>query len=121
MSRRAEDPAIEERIYNDAIVDARPEEQAMSWYYYVEEKLSFPFQAECRVLRKTSPLVLGEVLSVKEMADMDECEKEMFVLVEWQGRELAVPLIQLKPLEADDETFEAVDDWHYWMERGYEF
>ena len=32
---------------NEAIVDARPEEQAMGWYYYLENKISFPFQARC--------------------------------------------------------------------------
>jgi hypothetical protein len=30
MKRHKRDPAGEERIYNEAIVDARPEEQAMS-------------------------------------------------------------------------------------------
>jgi hypothetical protein len=122
MSRRAKDSEIEYRIRDEATVDAYgPEEQAIGWYYYLDDKLHAPFQAECRLLRKTSPLLPGEVVTVKEMAGADECEKEIFVTVGWQGRELAVPLIQLKPLETDDETLEAVGDWHYWMERGYEF
>ena len=41
------DPLREDRIHNEAIVDARPEEQAMSWYYYLEGKISFPFRAKC--------------------------------------------------------------------------
>jgi len=32
MKRPERDPVREERIQNEAIVDARPEEQAMSWY-----------------------------------------------------------------------------------------
>jgi hypothetical protein len=38
MKRPKRDPVREDRIYNEAIVDARPEEQAMSWYYYLEGK-----------------------------------------------------------------------------------
>src|SRR5581483_6275204 len=43
MKRPKRDPVREDRIHNEAIVDARPEEQAMSWYYYLESKISFPF------------------------------------------------------------------------------
>jgi hypothetical protein len=41
------DPVREERIHNEAIVDASPDEQAMSWYYYLEGKIRFPFQGKC--------------------------------------------------------------------------
>ena len=35
---------------------------------------------------------------------------------------LAVPLAQLKPIPATDaRTKEAVADWHYWRNRGYEY
>jgi hypothetical protein len=34
----------EERIHNEVIVDAYgPEEQALGWYYYLENKIQFPF------------------------------------------------------------------------------
>ena len=46
MKRPKRDPAREDRIENEAIVDARPEEQAMSWYYYLEGKITFPFLGE---------------------------------------------------------------------------
>jgi hypothetical protein len=37
--------AREQRIANEIIVDAYgPEEQAMGWYYYLQERLVFPFQ-----------------------------------------------------------------------------
>ena len=120
MSPREKDMEIEYRIINEAILDARPEEQAMSWYYYLEDKMDMPFKAECRLVRKTSPLQPGEVVTVKKMPGEDECEKEMFVTVDWQDRELTVPLIQLQPLDVEDDTLEAIGDWHYWMERGYQ-
>lgn len=38
----------EERIHNEVIVDAYgPEEQALGWYYYLENKIQFPFSARC--------------------------------------------------------------------------
>lgn len=45
-SRPAKSKAREDRIQMEIIVDADgPEEQAMGWYYYLEEKLAFPFRA----------------------------------------------------------------------------
>jgi hypothetical protein len=32
-----------------------------------------------------------------------------------------VSLAQLDVIEADDQTREAVEDWHYWIGMGYEF
>jgi Calcium binding len=34
---------------------------------------------------------------------------------------LAVPLSQLEVVHGDDEPRQAVEDWHYWVETGYEF
>jgi len=55
------------------------------------------------------------------MAPEDDCFREMFVMIEWHGRSLGVPLSQLKPIDVDDETRMAIEDWHYWVEMGYEF
>jgi len=39
--------ARERRILEDIVVDAyTSEERAIAWYYYLEEKLSFPFKAK---------------------------------------------------------------------------
>lgn len=112
----------EDRIMMDAIVDANgPEEQAMGWYYYLEERITFPFRARCSTERAISPLRKGQTVEVTGMAFEDECRHEMFVEIPWDDRELAVPLAQVKPdRSADAETKEAVGDWHYWVDRGYE-
>ena len=56
------------------------------------------------------------------MPDSDECGREMFVTIRWEKDGLAVPLSQLEPSShTDEETREAVADWLYWVERGYEF
>ena len=111
----------EERISMEAIVDAySPEEQAMGWYYYLDDKIAFPFQGKCIQERKVSPLKMGEVVEVISMGPEDECEREMFVVIRWMDRELAVPLVQIEGIDVDDQTEEAIGDWHYWMARGYE-
>ena len=120
MSKK--ETAREERIIMEIVVDANgPEEQAMGWYYYLDDKISFPFTAECIVANKRTPLGLGERLTVIKMAGEDYCEHDMYVEISWKDKELAIPLVQIKPIDADEETVEAIGDWHYWKEQGYTF
>jgi hypothetical protein len=55
------------------------------------------------------------------MPPEEECEREMFVMMRCEREGLAVPLSQLEVIHADDQTREAVEDWHYWVSRGYQF
>ena len=112
------DPVREDRIHNEAIVDARPEEQAMGWYYYLEGRIRFPFRARCVAANAVSPLRKGETTEVLRMATEDACEHDMLVQIRWQGRKMAVPLSQLEAIAADESTDEAVGDWHYWVAQG---
>ena len=122
MKKPRKDPVRENRIHEEAIVDAYgPEEKAMSWYYYLEGKLSFPFRAKCTASKITSPLKKGEDVEVLRMAPGEACATEMLVLVRWQDRKLAVPLVQLTAIDPDESTAEAIDDWHYWVAQGYLF
>ena len=107
----------------EIVVDAYgPEEQAMGWYYYLDDTLQFPFLARCTARRVISPLQVGDEVEVLGMAPEDECQHEMFVIIRWDKDGLGVPLSQLEVIHADDEqTQEAVEDWHYWVGRGYEF
>jgi len=121
MSERPQDEERERRIEMEIIVDAYgPEEQALGWYYWLEEHLHFPFRARCIAERRTSPLRKGEEVEVIGMLGEEECQHEMFVLISWQDRTLGAPLAQLEGVDVDDQTREAIDDWHYWVERGYE-
>src|SRR5215472_17018466 len=96
MKRPQEDPAREDRIRNEALVDANgPEEQVMGWFYYLDDKMRFPFQARCIAAKVVSPLRKGETVEVQGMAPEDACSGEMLVLIRWQGRTMAVPLVQL--------------------------
>jgi hypothetical protein len=60
MKKPKKDPVREDRIHNEAIVDANgPEEQVMGWYYYLDDKIRFPFQAKCIAVKVVSPLRKG--------------------------------------------------------------
>jgi hypothetical protein len=122
MAKRERDRVREERIHNEAVVDAYgPEEQALGWYYYLEGKIRFPFQAKCIVAEAVSPLRKGETVEVRSMAPEDACSSDMLVLIRWQGRSMAVPLSQLLTIKGDEATNEAIADWHYWVAHGYCF
>jgi hypothetical protein len=122
MKKPKKDPIREDRIQNEAIVDAYgPEEQALGWYYYLENKIRFPFQAQCIRATAASPLRKGETVEVRRLGPEDSCGGDMLVQIRWQGRNVAVPLSQLIPLDPDESTTEAIGDWHYWVAQGYCF
>jgi hypothetical protein len=89
---------------------------------YLNDKLSFPFAARCATERPISPLQKGDEVEVIGMAPEQECEREMFVTIRWEKKTLAIPFSQLKPHRSTDEaTAEAVADWLYWVQQGYQF
>ncbi len=107
--------ARENRIVDEILVDAYgPEEQAMAWYYYLDEKLSFPFVSRCTRARSVSPLKTGEEVEVLGLAKEEDCEREIFVLVRFGDRKVGVPLMQLEVALGTPATSEAVDDWRWW-------
>jgi len=121
MTHGTSDEEREERITMEIIVDAYgPEEQALGWHAYLSGTLHFPFSARCVALRTISPLELGEEVEVVGMASDEECMHEMFVLIGWKRRQLAVPLMQLEGFDVDEETQQAIEDWRYWVNQGYE-
>jgi Calcium binding len=121
MKRPSREEEREQRITMEIIVDAyTPEEQAMGWYYSLEDRLHLPFVARCITQRSISPLRVGDEVDVVGMAPEAECQHEMFVLIPWERRTLAVPLVQLKGIAVDEQTRQAIEDWQYWVAQGYE-
>jgi len=99
----------EERIAMEMIVDAYgPEEQAMGWYFYLEDNLQFPFTARCIAKRVISPLQVEDEVEVVGVAPEEECENEMFVTIRWEKGDLAVPLSRLVAIRSTDQQTEVV-------------
>jgi hypothetical protein len=121
MAKTKRDPEREERITMEIVVDCHDEsEQAMGWYSYLQDTLQFPFTAKCIARRTISPLRVNDEVQVVDMGPEEECAHEMFVAIRSENEDLAVPLAQLKPVGADAQTTQAVEDWHYWVQQGYE-
>lgn len=122
MAKAKLDKRTEQRIAQEIVVDAyNAEERAMGWYYYLEDRLRFPFRAKCIAQRAISPLRRGQEAQAVGLAPAEECEHEMFVMISWEGRTLGVPLAQLETIKPEKATGQAVEDWHYWLKQGYEF
>lgn len=122
MNKPKKDRVREDRIHNEAIVDANgPEEQVMGWYCYLDDRIRFPFQAKCIKAKIVSPLRKGDVVAAQGMAPEDACAADMLVLIQWHDRTMSVPLSQLAAVDPDDSTAEAIGDWHYWVAQGYCF
>ena len=122
MTQIERDETREERIMMEIIVDAYgPEEQIMGWYYYLDDTMRFPFKAQCIAEQRASPLREKEHVEVLGMIPYDNYTTEMLVEIRWQDRTLGVPLAQLEGVDVDEETQQAIEDWHYWKARGYTF
>lgn len=122
MARVHKQSDREDRILFEIVVDAYNDtERAMGWYYYLQDAMQVPFKATCKSARSTSPLKVGSEVEVVGLAAEEDCMSEVFVLVRCAKSKLAVPLAQLQCLSPSNETRQAVADWHYWVERGYEY
>ena len=122
MSEILQDDIREERISMEVVVDAYNEEEvAMGWYYYLQDKINFPFKAQW--LNRNKPE--GRNVTVIEMSPEDDCQGDMFVEVVYKEGDFedvfSARLSEIEPLKADSATTEAIDDWHYWTKRGYQF
>lgn len=122
MAKARKNSTREERIENEIVVDAYgPEERAMSWYYYLEDKIHFPFHAKSTASRVVSPLKKGETVEVLRLAPEEACTGDMLVLIRWHDRNVAIPLSQLTVIDVSQSTGQAIADWQYWLAQGYLF
>ena len=55
------------------------------------------------------------------MAPEDDCMSEIMVTVKTGRSKLAMPLEQVECESTNEDTRQAVSDWHYWRARGYEY
>jgi hypothetical protein len=123
MKQIPENKAREERIRDEVTVDCYGSEEVLTgWLTYLQDNLDCPFEAECIKEMKISPLLKNEKVTILELLDDDEyLGSDFFVHIEWMGRKMGVPLVQLKPLKVSKETRQAIEDWQYWKARGYLF
>ena len=118
MTRIEKDEEREKRIDYEVVVDAyNDEERAMGWYYYLADNINFPFEAKWLSGKKAE----GRDVKVIDMSSEDDCLHGMFVEVEYQDDVFSARLSEIEPLGVGEETIQAIADWKYWVNRGYEF
>jgi len=92
------------------------------WYGYLEEHIHFPFAALYRTATAVSRGQRPEPVEVIDLACVDNCTDEMRVTLGAKKYGHDVPLSQVQPTDAaDEQTRQAIGDWHYWVQRGYHF
>ena len=122
MDRIEENSERENRIENEIIIDAYNEyDKLIGWYCYLNDKIDFPFEAICVKVVEKPPLKKGEKVNVLKTSEDENNLSGIYVIVNWNGRSFEVPLDQLKPLNVEEQIKEAIEDWHYWVDRGYLF
>lgn len=92
-----------------------------SWYYYLGDKLQFPFHVQCVASVPISPLRKGDAIEIRKMAPEDSCASDMLIMTRWKNGNIAVPLSRLKAIDVDKSTTQAIEDWHCWVAQGYCF
>ena len=120
---KKDDPARDDRIIMEIVVDAYGREERVSgWYHSLEMVLDEEYvRCRCWKPRSMSPLKVGEEVDVLGMAPFDDCMGEMFVMIDRDGEEVAVPLAQLEPVEGDAGAVTIIEDWLYWCMMRYDF
>ncbi len=114
------DEVRERRITMEIVVDAYTEDECVAgWHCYLEENLEFAFTARCVSESPLSPLLAGDEVEVIQMAPIEDCEDGMMVEAEWLEDDLILPLEQLEGIGVGERTREAIEDWRYWVARGY--
>ena len=63
----------------------------------------------------------GDHVTVRRILDAEDSRGPFSAIITWKGDELAIPLSQLRVVNASTELTEALADWCYRVARGYEF
>jgi Calcium binding len=117
VARFVRDQVREDRIDYEIVVDTYDQyEAAMGWLTYLEDFLSFPFEAMYHPDNQTPRLVMVQAIENDEEA-LDQGLIEFLIEIDDDG-ECWVALEEITPLELNTEALQAVEDWRYWLARG---
>jgi hypothetical protein len=106
---------IQEIIENEIIVDCYTDEEVeMGWATYMEENLSFPFEAEYLV-RKASGAnewkKIGIIGNDTDSSDYEGGEYYLSALLEDVDMIIPVEISELRNVKADEHTLQTLQIW----------
>ena len=109
----------ERRIHDKIIVDAYSDEEAIiSWHYYLEEALLFPFTAMVQTHRVGNAFYSSQVKFI-QMAPLDRCgHGQMWgigCLAPFYEVPLHFSLADITKIEPAPQRIQALTAWLYWI------
>ncbi len=119
MTKVPIDEDREHRITYEVVVDCYNDyEVSMGWYYYLEDRLNFPFEAAWLGTGHSK----AEIVEAISMAEEEECKTDMLIEIRYRdGKDedvFTVPLLDLQPTDEGASRMEAIEDWRYWLDQG---
>ncbi|MEM6822733.1 MAG: calcium-binding protein [Verrucomicrobiota bacterium] len=107
--------AFENIITYDVIVDCYNEtEQAMGWYYYLQDHLLFPFEA-CIIDDPDLPFS-GAKVTVIALASEEACSNGIYIIA--KNKSDCKMILQLEHIRSDElekDTPNPISLWKYWI------
>jgi hypothetical protein len=102
-----------EMIIGDRLLE--PYNIVRDWLQYLNEKISFPFEAEiCEYQEGGSILCQGDKLKVHKIEGEDDLYG-VIVSVRKGRKKYSFPLVDLEPLNLDEKGKEALEDYKTWF------
>jgi hypothetical protein len=113
---REKDAERDYRIHDEIIVDAYgEEEQAMSWYYYMEENLEFPMKAKVK-LRLRGGKTEEKAIKIVEIDPESETSLTLRLGIT-EGKSDRVQYVSpadIVRIQTTEGNLEILNDWLYW-------
>ncbi len=109
---------IREMLYNEVLVDCKDEgEQKMSWFYYAQDELEFPFDAEIKLKRANGKVEKKKVEILRLATDDSNFDRgfDLKVELELEGYIIEVSLSKLNNIEDLGKNDQIVEAWKYWV------
>ena len=105
------------KIYYEIIVDCYEDHEVnMGWFYFFQDEVNYPFEAEIAVKNRAGKkkLVKVEVLDVSNEEGFDNGGIAFEVNLQEENITIDVDIAKLKNIKGNDTTQEAFEIWQYW-------
>jgi len=109
---------MNEIIMMEIVVDAKDDDDvAMGWFYYMQDELEFPFEAEMesKNRRDETTVIQVDVLDLSS-SNQNNTSPEVILEVSEKGSErvMDVRISKLQNIKGEESTENAVAIWKYW-------
>jgi len=111
---------FEDKLYDEILVDCKDDyEQNMSWFYYVQDELKFPFNAEIilKTINKGKETIKVKVVNLPAGDLNFDRNFDIKVDIELGNYLVEIPLSKLEKIEGSEEIIEIIEIWKYWVKK----